>query len=51
MLYIPFKLIVKFENVAMPVVVLKLTVDDVVERVPFELHLDKLSIDRAAFHV
>jgi len=42
---------VKFANVAMPVVVLKLTVEDEVERVPFELHLDKLSIDTAAFHV
>ena len=51
-MYMPFWLIVKFENVAIPVVVLKLTVDDdTVERVPFELHFDILYIDKLAFHI
>lgn len=51
-MYMPFWLIVKFENEAIPVVVLKLTVDDddVVERVPFELHFDILYMDKLAFH-
>ena len=42
---------VKFENVAMPVVVLKLTGDNEVDRVPFELHFDMLYIDKLAYHV
>ena len=51
MVYMPFKLMDKFENVAMPVVVLKLTEDNEVDRVPFELHFDKLYIDKLALHV
>ena len=42
---------VKFENVAMPVVALKLTNRDDVERLPFELHLDKLIMVNEAVHV
>ena len=47
----PLRLMVKFEKVAMPDVVLKLTDVNVVDSVPFELHLDKLYIDKLACHV
>lgn len=47
----PFLLIARLENVALPVDVSKLTRDVDEDSEPFELHFDRLAIEIEAFHV